>query len=184
MTAKPNRILLHFLRPPIRSNAAALVHQQPLATAVPARSFAIGFGPPQTSIASTLPIRQKSAAMPTCPFCWLTATLKENQLSFELIRSRAAVCQGRHSFSWMHLKQDLASNAGRQKQIRVRERQSPPECAARSVENAINHGYDGGVDSSHRLLRSDFSFAACTDLSVVGSRHVYFDPQWIDMCLN
>jgi hypothetical protein len=54
MTAKPNRILLHFLRPPIRSNAAALAQQQPRAAAVPARSFALGFGPPQTFIAPRL----------------------------------------------------------------------------------------------------------------------------------
>ena len=38
-----------------------------------------------------------------------------------LIQSRALIRQGWHSFGWMHLKQDLASNAGRQQQIRVRE---------------------------------------------------------------
>src|SRR5262249_61784677 len=64
MTAKPNRILLHFLRPPTRSNAAALAQQQPRAAAVPARSFAVGFGPPQTFIAPTLPINRKSSHAP------------------------------------------------------------------------------------------------------------------------
>jgi len=62
MTAKPNRTLLHCLRPPTRSNAVAqMAHQQPRAIAVPARSFALGFGPPQTFIAPTLPINQKSS---------------------------------------------------------------------------------------------------------------------------
>jgi hypothetical protein len=51
MTAKPNRILLHFLHLPIHSNAAALVQQQLLATAVRAQSFVTGVDPVQTFIA-------------------------------------------------------------------------------------------------------------------------------------
>jgi hypothetical protein len=81
----------------------------------------------------------------------------------------------------IHLERDFASNARRQQQIRVRERQSHSECAAGGVENAVNHGYDGGVGSSYGLLRSDFSLAACTNLSVVSSGHEYFDPQRIDL---
>ena len=61
----------------------------------------------------------------------------------------------------------LHAMPGRQQQIRVRKRQSHSECAARGVEHAVNHGYDGGVDSPDGLLRSDFSLAACVDSSVV-----------------
>ena len=47
--SQANRILLRFPRPPTRSAAAKqMVRQQRAVNAMPARRFAVGFGPAQT----------------------------------------------------------------------------------------------------------------------------------------
>jgi hypothetical protein len=71
MTAKPNRILLRFLRPPIRPNAAEpMVRQQPRAIAASAQSFVTGVGPtltfmaPQAGVNSEIPPGRDEPAAP------------------------------------------------------------------------------------------------------------------------
>jgi hypothetical protein len=81
----------------------------------------------------------------------------------------------------MHHECDLAANPTLQCQKWIRQGQTHPERAARSVEHTVNDRDGGNMHPLEGPFRSRFGVVADTDLPKICRGHEDFDPQRVDL---